>query len=153
MSAPLYIGMPSVQREFTVPKPVDGIWGRILCGGACEDDYGRIELYKQTPQRFIKLQRAALKSFQAAEDALGFKILITGSGWRSCSLQRELWWSDKGRFAHPDTTGHTRGLCIDVDQNQSPTRRRAIDKALAYRHWHQSRPIDEPWHYSFGIQV
>jgi hypothetical protein len=154
MSEPVYMGMPPVEREFTVRRsPAQGgIWGRIICGGKCRDDYARLEVYHQTDERSIILQRAALKSFRDAEDKLGFKIWLTGS-IRSCDVQARLYRSDPNRFARPDTTGHTRGLCIDVSQNQSPKRLRDIDKALSYRGWHQSRPIDEPWHYSFGIQV
>ncbi len=153
MSAPLYDGMPPTEREFTVPKPVEGRWGRIICGGTCRDDYARIEIYHQVPGvRYVKLQRAALHSFQAAEQVLGFPILLTGVAWRSCAVQRSLWLSDKARYAHPDVTAHTRGLAIDVDQGQSAVRLAKIHKALIYRHWHQSRP-DEPHHLSFGIET
>ena len=154
MSEPLYYGMPPVEKRFRVPKPNGGTWGEIICGGPCKDDYARIQIYNQIPgQRYIKLQAAAVRSLQAAEAASGYKILITGSGWRSCELQAQLYKSDPNRFAHPDKTAHTRGLAIDVDMTQSLTRRKAIHRALLHRHWHQSRPDDEPWHYSFGIQV
>jgi hypothetical protein len=148
--APLYIGMPPTAREFRVPKPAEGFWGMIICGGSCYDDYDRIEIYHQTPDRIVKLQRAALRSFKAAEEALGFPILLTGS-WRPCSLQAELYRSDPNRFAHPDSTAHCRGLAIDVSTAQSQAKQDKIRKALLFRHWHQSRPDDEPWHYSKGI--
>jgi hypothetical protein len=152
--APLYTGMPPVSREFRVPKPVEGFWGMIVCGGSCYDAYDRIEIYHQVPgQRYVKLQRAALRSFEAAEEALGFDILLTGSGWRSCASQAELYRDDPNRFAHPDSTAHCRGLAIDVSTTQSQAKLAKIRKALAYRHWHQSRPVDEPWHHSFAVAV
>lgn len=149
---PLYYGMPTTERELVVPKPVKGNWGRIVCGGRCRDDYARIEVYHQTKAREVTLQRAALRSFREAEDAVGFHIYLTGS-IRGCDQQARLYRSDPNRFAHPDTTGHTRGLCIDVSQNLSKAKLAKAHKALKYRHWHQSRPDDEPWHYSFGISV
>ena len=153
MAAPLYVGMPPTEREFVVPRPVDPKpWGKIICGGACRDDYSRIEIYHQDAQHYVKLQRAALRSLQAAEDAIGDKIWLTGS-WRSCSLQSELYASDSHRYAAPSTTAHCRGLAIDVSQNQTKGKLDKIHKALTYRHWHQARPTDEPWHYSLGVQV
>lgn len=151
---PLFIGMPNVERKFRVKQPDGALWGEIICGGPCKDDYARIFIYHQVPgERYVKLQGAAIRSFQAAEEALGFKILLTGSGWRSCALQTSLYRSDTSRYANPKSTGHTRGLAIDVSTAQSATKQAAIKKALLARHWHQSRPVDEPWHYSFGIQV
>jgi hypothetical protein len=149
----VYVGMPSVERRFRVRKSDEKFWGEIICGGPCEDSYARIDIYNQIPgQRFVKLQAAALRSFRAAELALGHKIFLTGS-WRSCSLQASLYRSDPSRFANPNTTAHCRGLAIDVSTDQSQTRLKNIHRALAWRGWHQSRPDDEPWHWSFGIQV
>lgn len=160
MGAPVYPGMPPTDKVFDVEP-----WGRIRCGGPCKDDYDRIERYAQTPQRTVSLQHAAMGSFKAAELAITPKwmgkrvrrILVTGS-LRSCAEQSALYHSDSQRFADPDTTGHTRALCIDVDQTQGLLpgfrrwRLRKINKALRFRDWHQARS-DEPWHYSFGIEV
>lgn len=151
---PLYLGMPPTERKYRVKRANGKSWGEIVCGGPCNDDYARIEIYHQIPgQAYVKLQAAALRSFKDAEDAINGKILLTGSGWRACSTQSALYRSDPSRYANPNTTGHTRGLAIDVSMNQSLTKLKAIKKALLWRHWHQSRPDDEPWHYSFGIQV
>jgi len=144
---PVFVGMPPTDRVLEVDP-----FGRIRCGGRCRDDYDRIVIAHEGG-RVVKLQAAAMRSFQAAEDAVGEPILLTGIGWRSCRLQRELWEGDPARFADPDKTAHTRGLAIDVHTGQGAKRLEAIRRALLWRGWHQARPTDEPWHYSFGIQV
>lgn len=137
----------------TTPTP----YGPIFHGGPCDDDYENIVLYDQGGDRaVIKMQRPAIKSFKEAEEAITRKfgrkqfILLTGS-WRSCELQRQLFASDPNRFAHPDTTLHTRGLAIDVSQNQSSLKLKRIHTALTNRGWNRVRPDDEPWHYSFHL--
>jgi hypothetical protein len=149
MGTPVYVGMPPVDKVYTV-----GEWGRIRCGGRCKDDYARIRLYDQPPQGGspIKLQAAALASFKAAEKAVGFTIVLTGS-WRACSYQRELYAADESRYAPPDKTAHCRGLAVDVSTALSAPKQKKLCAALLARGWHQARPTDEPWHYSFGIQV
>lgn len=151
MTVPVYIGMPTTDRTFDVPKAAKGIWGNIRCGGPCRDDYARIRVYHQTPARFIQLQRAALDSFKTAEEALGFKIWLTGS-LRECSVQTRLYNSDHTRYAVPSSSAHCRGLAIDVSQNMTPKQLKQVHDVLTPRAWHQARS-DEPWHYSFGIQV
>jgi len=152
MAEPLATGMPAKDTDVKVLRPNGkDAWGRIRFGGPCKDDYFRIQIYHQDAQRYVKLQRAAIASLQAAEEVLNAKIYVTGS-WRSCSLQAKLRRSDPKRFADPNTTAHCRGLAIDVSQNQTAKKLAKIDRELRIRHWHQAR-TDEPWHYSFGIQV
>lgn len=155
MSEPVYLGMPVTDRTFTTP------FGEIRCGGPCRDNYLRIRHYAQTAGATVTLQLAALESFKAAELAITphwmrrrhkvRHISLTGSA-RSCSSQTALWLSDKARFAEPASSAHCRALAIDVSMAQSWWRRRKIGKALAARGWHQARPSDEPWHWSYGIQ-
>lgn len=126
-------------------------YGIIHHGGPCKDDYDNINIYHQKGTGdAIKLQGPALRSFREAENKIGKPIVCTGT-WRSCRLQRELYSSDSSRFAHPDVTLHTRGLAIDVSTGLSFLRRRRIRGALLARGWHQVRPDDEPWHYSFWL--
>jgi hypothetical protein len=139
--------MPPTDRTFTVEP-----WGSIRCGGPCRDDYGRIVAFQNRGGQILRLQSAARDSYLAAERRIGFAILVTGS-LRSCEQQADLYRSDPQRFANPNTTGHTRGLCIDVSTNLSRWRQGRLRRALLARGWHQSRPVDEPWHYSFGIEV
>jgi hypothetical protein len=139
--------MPATDRRFEV-RP----WGTIRCGGPCRDDYERIKSFQNRAGQIVTLQEAARDSFLDAERKLGFAIVLTGS-IRTCERQAELYRSDPQRFADPAKTGHTRGLAIDVSTNLSWLKRRRIKWALANRGWHQSRPTDEPWHYSFGIEV
>lgn len=150
MGQPVYDGMPPSDRSYNVKKDMGGTWGTIRCGGACKDNYQNIAIYHQNSAEFVKLQKAAIASLKSAEDAVNKKIFTTGS-WRACSLQAQLYRSDPNRFAAPNTTAHCRGLAIDVSQNQNYLAR--IKKALLLREWYQSRPDDEPWHFSFGIKV
>jgi hypothetical protein len=146
-----YEGMPSQDTEFKVVSG-EREWGVIRCGGPCRDDYRRIDVHVQDAQHFLKLQRPAIDSIEAAEKALGFSVLCTGS-WRSCETATLLYRRDPNRYAPPSKGAHMRGLAIDVNQNLSDVKLAKIDKALKNRGWHQARPDDEPWHYSFGLQV
>jgi hypothetical protein len=116
--------------------------------------YPNINLYKQTKTRNIVLQGPAIRAFKAAEERVakpGKKhILITGEGYRDYWLQRSLWLSDPGRYANPDSSMHTEGLAVDVDQNQGSGRLANIKKALVAEGWHQS-VAGEPWHFSFKV--
>jgi hypothetical protein len=143
MTAPVYVGMPSVDRVFEV-----GHWGNIRCGGPCKDDYARIEHFTEGG-RLITLQKAAMDSFRSAETECG-PIVCTGT-WRPCSLQTALYAKDSSRYARPDSTAHCRGLAIDVATNQTPAKLKKIHDALMARHWHQARS-DEKWHWSMGIE-
>ena len=121
-------------------------WGLVFRNTVCKSDWSNI-VEKDRDGYTLKLQKPAMRSYRAAEASLGREIKLTGS-WRSCSLQAQLYQSDTQRYAHPNTTLHTQGLAIDVS-----TAQRDLDKirgALKKRGWTQSRPTDEPWHYSFG---
>jgi hypothetical protein len=149
VSEPVYEGMPAVEREFKVDH-----WpGKIICGGKCRDDYKRIVTkgYGTNRHLHVTLQAAAMESFLEACGAVN-PIVLTGS-WRSCKQQTDLWRSDSQRFAAPYTTAHCRGLAIDVSTAITAKRDEEVRHALLRRSWHQVRPDDEPWHYSFGIKV
>jgi len=144
-------------------------YGRVFGDGACVDDYSNIILYSQPPagSASVKLQAAAMRAFKNAEDRIQSRrirqlnspredrkfraIALTGS-WRSCSYQRELYMRDSDRYAHPDRTGHTRGLCIDVSQAQSARRLRKIRRALEAEGWHYTNS-SEPWHASYWLAL
>lgn len=129
-------------------------YGVIYDGGPCKDDYSNINIYSQTQQRIVKLQGPALRAFKAAEERCATRrkkhILITGIGWRDCTLQYQLWTSDSSRFANPTTSKHCRGLAIDVDQGQGRFRLRKIQKALRAEGWNDV-VSGEPWHYSYFV--
>lgn len=132
--------------------------------GLCHDDYPNIHTADQDRnQGLVKLQDPAMRSFHACERRL-FVVLhplkarmkkykhrvitihVTGS-WRSCALQTQLWRDDPQRFADPATTLHPRGLAIDV--NTGMRWQRLIRRILLSHGWNQSRPDDEPWHFSY----
>jgi hypothetical protein len=72
---------------------------------------------------------------------------------RSCSTQARLYKSDPNRYADPKITGHTRGLAIDVDQSQGSSNLKLIHYNLLAEGWVQVRPDDEPWHYSYFVEI
>ncbi len=138
--------------------------------GVCKDDYENLRVYNQPPEGGapIILQQPAMKSFKAAEAAYGERkwrpfmhmpkrivgpsrtfrpIHLTGS-IRSCATQARLYASDKSRYAPPWVGVHPHGLAIDVDTGYL---NRIIRNILLNHGWRQSRPDDEPWHFSFGV--
>jgi hypothetical protein len=129
-------------------------YGTVHAGGACRDNYPSVQLYHRDHDT-VKLQGPAMRSFKECEDIYGERtkrpsdtryILLSGS-WRSCAYQTSLYRSDSHRYAAPGTSLHCRGLAIDVI-NPVP----AIVRQILLAHgWHQVRPSDEPWHFSFGF--
>ena len=122
-------------------------YGRVyrLVGG-CKDNYSNI-VEKDRVGYTLKLQRPAMRSLMAVEKKLGRQVKLTGS-FRSCAFQLQLWQSDPNRYAHPSVGLHTQALAIDVSTAQGDQDR--IRYLLKKNGWTQSRPDDEPWHYSYG---
>jgi hypothetical protein len=120
--------------------------------------YANVNIYHQTDTRIVQLQAPALKAFKAAEARLGHKriIKITGVGFRSYDQQMDLWKSDPGRFAHPDTSMHVEADAVDVDTGQRfrfktvAQTQALIHKALEAEGFHFAVP-GEPWHASFKV--
>ena len=123
-------------------------------------EYDNINVYKQTPTRYVKLQGPALRAFKAAEQRITPRrwkkknrtrhILITGQGYRDFGTQSELYRSDPGRYANPNYSMHVEGLAIDVDQGQGAFRLYQIKKALLLEGWHYG-VSGEPWHASYTV--
>jgi hypothetical protein len=147
---------------FTTP------YGTVFYDHSGNDHWPNIRDYRPVfPKRHTeaKLQSPALKALQQAEKVYGRKIAeregwvwkkkarainLTGS-WRSFNLQYSLWRSDNSRYASPYSSGHVQGLAIDVSTNNADFElQRQILRAVG---WKQSRPDDEPWHFSWGVTV
>lgn len=141
---------------------LDTRYGRIYFGGECKDDYPNMQTFHDPLNgQVVTLQGPAMDSFHECERRYARRslhtgwskkrrrpIMLTGS-LRSCAFQRHLWLQDSHRFANPNTSGHPRGLCIDVVY---PLQRRVIRTILLNHGWHQVRP-DEPWHFSYGVTL
>jgi len=110
--------------------------------------------YAQTHSRTVVLQGPALRAFKAAEARVATKskphILITGSGFRSYDLQKELFAQEPGRFADPDGSLHVEALAVDVDQSQGRFRLAKVNKALRAEGF-VFGVSGEPWHASFHL--
>jgi hypothetical protein len=84
-------------------------------------------------------------------------IFLTGS-IRSCATAQMLYFSKENqdrirttgssRYARPEATVHPHGLAIDVHTGYLNSTIRGI---LLGHGWKQSRPEDEPWHFSFYL--
>ncbi len=144
-------------------------YGFIRYGGPCRDDYRSLVVYDQGGgNTVLELQRPAMMAFQAAEvryarrsgwtkvrikrnGGRGRPIKVLPGTNRSCETQARLYASDRNRYASPAITGHTRGLAIDVDQSQPNLDK--VNAALRAEGWTQTRPDDEPWHWSYGVTI
>jgi hypothetical protein len=129
----------------------DTDYGYIHWSTTCKDDWSNI-VEKSRSGYTLKLQQPAMHSYRACEEKLGYEIKLTGT-WRSCALQSQLYNSDKTRYAHPDKTLHTQGLAIDVSTNYGTYKTWRIKRALLNHGWKQSRPDDEPWHFSYYLKA
>lgn len=137
-------------------------YGTVFRADRCKDDYGTLRTSgwyrrKGIPFKkravYVTLQKPALDAFRRAEDVLGFQIFTTGSH-RTCEFQAAKYREDPKRFAHPNEGVHTQGLAIDVDSGQLDKRGkdgRTVREVLRAVGWKQSRPEDEPWHFSWGV--
>lgn len=136
--------------------------------GGCRDDWKNIVTMTVGGQYAIggpetyTLQEPAILSLKAVAKACGalgpfrFRsrpVHVTGS-LRTCARQAELYASDPNRYAPPSVGLHTQGLAIDVDTiwqgKLSDKQNAAFRKAMLANGWTQSRPSDEPWHWSYG---
>lgn len=147
-----------------MPTRVATKYGDIFApDGPCKDNYRNIVTHVDRNGHSVTLQQGAMNSFLAAErrvwvvlhpvkarlkkykDAVQ-PILLTGSN-RTCALQTQLYASDNHRYAPPDVTLHCRALAIDVSMNNRWFK--LIRRVLLSHGWHQARPTDEPWHFSY----
>jgi hypothetical protein len=143
--------------------------GVIHYGGACRDDYPNMVVYDQGGgNTVIELQAPAMRAFKDAEAWVWDRLhpilrrrgkkgrdlipVLPGTN-RTCTTQTRLHNEDSSRYADPKITGHTRGIAIDRDRRVSLRRRLLHHRALLKFGWTQTRPIDEPWHYSYGVTV
>ena len=133
-------------------------YGDVFRSSVCKDDFSN--MITKTVKRRGKggysvrytLQKPAVTSLRAVARELGgpfrqMPVKVTGTS-RTCEYQAALYAKDPHRYASPNGTLHTQGLAIDVDMNflaKFPQTKRL----LLEHGWHQSRPDDEPWHFSF----
>ncbi len=128
------------------------------CVGCCKDDWKNIRkssyyrkqsgLVRLAPRDVdVTLQKPALDSLRAVEEKLSRQIYVTGS-LRTCELQHDLYASDPKRYASPLVGVHCQGLAIDVHTGHLDE---VLRSTLLHHGWNQSRPTDEPWHFSFRV--
>lgn len=127
--------------------------------GGCKDDWKNVvtSRYYRKPSGLIRrrlrpvpitLQKPAMDALRKAEERAGMEITVTGSR-RTCALQAELYARDSHRYAPPSVGLHCQALAIDQNMDNQ-TAKPATKEALLHVGFTQSRPTDEPWHWSFG---
>jgi hypothetical protein len=143
-------------------------YGTIHYGPECKDDYGNMVTYDSGGgHTILTLQRPAMKSLWAAQvryakrsgwsakrlerEPKGRPILVLPGTNRTCATQLRLWRSDSSRYAHPDVTGHTRGLALDLTMAQANFQ--TVVRCLKAEGWEWCRPDDEPWHCSYFVSI
>ncbi len=125
--------------------------------GGCKDDWANIitdDYYRKQSGVVrrrkravsITLQKPALIALQKAEAELGIEIVVSGSA-RTCAYQAELYKKDPDRYAAPWEGLHCQALAIDVNTGMLTDR---VKHALKRHGFTQARPVDEPWHFSYG---
>lgn len=136
--------------------------------GGCKSDWPNIVTetvggeYAVGGEETYTLQKPALDSLRWVAKETGrvgpFRIRrrpvqVTGT-LRSCETQAVLYASDPNRYAPPSVGLHTQGLAIDVHTGWQANLDEKVEarfkKAMKDAGWTQSRPTDEPWHWSFG---
>lgn len=151
-------------------------YGFVYYGGACRDDYPNFRTYDQGGgHTIVTLQKPALlalleaqvkfarlsgwskERIQRNQHAIdgkkypeGRPIAVLVGTNRSCSTQTRLYQEDSSRYAAPQFTGHTRGIAIDVNQEQDDLG--DANDALFSAGWRRVR-ADEGWHWSYGYLV
>lgn len=134
-------------------------YGTVYHRPTCKDDWKNIVVTKRrrpsglvVPYTTMKLQEPAVRSIRAVEKELSrpwkpFYVRVTGSH-RTCAFQAEKYAEDPSRFAPPNAGLHTHGLAIDVHTGYLTDK---LKTTLKRHGWHQSRPVDEPWHFSYRL--
>ena len=134
-------------------------YGTVFHRPTCKSDWKNIVTRSSkrkdgsvVPFTTMTLQEPALLSIRAVEKQLSrpwkkFYVRVTGTR-RTCELQAQLYASDPVRYAPPNSGLHTHGLAIDV---HTAFLSEKLRKALLAEGWHQSRPVDEPWHFSYRL--
>lgn len=96
-----------------------------------------------------RLTAPAASAFKNAENRFGQQIWVTDS-YRDWATQERGFRSNPNRFVAPQYSAHVRGEAIDVDSSRHNLADPQLKSALTGAGFCQSRPSDEPWHYSFN---
>lgn len=133
-------------------------------GGAAPGSGGPVAQSATVPVGSIRLIPQAAAAFIAWQGAFGQSIPCT-SGWRSVTDQAAGYDSDPARFASPQTSWHTAGKAVDVDNTWLQALPAATQSKLrstaAATGWRQARwrgeagcgtltNANEPWHFSWN---
>lgn len=136
-------------------------YGPIRHRDICKSDWKNIKSVvsrrrdgSPIPWTNLTLQEPAIKSIRAVEKDLSkpwkkFYVKVTGTH-RTCAFQAAKYKEDPKRYAPPNAGLHTHGLAIDVHTGYLSEKLRV---SLLKHGWEQSRPSDEPWHFSYHLKA
>lgn len=98
-----------------------------------------------------KLDIDAASSKARIDAKLGYVVPAAScnDAYRPINIQAQGHANNPGRFADPNKGLHVVGLAFDIhsDYNNSE-----VYQAFREEGWHQTRPLDERWHWSFGVR-
>ncbi len=69
--------------------------------------------------------------------------------YRPIAVQAQGYANNPSRFASPEKGLHVVGLAFDIHSDYNKP---DVYQAFREEGWHQTRPIDEKWHWSFGVR-
>lgn len=98
-----------------------------------------------------QLDIAAAASKSRIDQALGYVVppASVNDAYRPYAVQAAGYARDSNRFANPNKGLHVVGLAFDIHSDYNKPE---VYEAFRKEGWHQTRPIDEPWHWSYGVR-
>lgn len=107
-------------------------------------------------QPYGQLDKAAAASKARIDAKLGYPVPASSANdaYRPYSVQAAGYASGdtiggKPRYASPEKGLHVVGLAFDIHADYNKPE---VYEAFRQEGWHQTRPVDEPWHWSYGVR-
>lgn len=98
-----------------------------------------------------QLDMAAAASKARIDKKLGYVVPPASvyDAYRPYSTQAAGYARDPERYANPNKGLHVVGLAFDIHSDYNKPE---VYQAFREEGWHQTRPIDEPFHWSYGVR-
>lgn len=98
-----------------------------------------------------QLDKAAAASKARIDRKLGYVVppASANDAYRPYATQAAGYARDPERYANPNKGLHVVGLAFDIHSDFNTPE---VYNAFRQEGWHQTRPGDEPWHWSYGVR-
>jgi hypothetical protein len=134
-------GLPPLQET----TPAASATATASAGLTGIDSLGPLDLVK-IGQGGHQLRADAAAAFARVEKRVGRTVFVTDS-FRTYAQQADLYKRKPNLAAKPGTSGHEKGICVDIVEMQSND----IKNAFTAEDWHQFNRAKEPWHWSYHV--